>query len=116
MTAAHANPWNLLLESLHSAQIDQLLARYPDDKPELDLPRRFHGWTLPQNEGQAGQAQVLGVPVSFLHSQGYALLACSPGPEKEGDEALLRNFWQELIERAYAWYYDGFYPKRSLSR
>jgi hypothetical protein len=23
---------------------------------------------------------------------------------------------QELIERAYAWYYDGFYPKKSVSR
>lgn len=36
--------WNQVLQALHSALIDELNSRFPDDKLELGLPKRFDGW------------------------------------------------------------------------
>jgi hypothetical protein len=41
--------WNAVLQATHSALIDELNARYPDDKLELGLPKRFEGWALSPN-------------------------------------------------------------------
>jgi hypothetical protein len=43
--------WNGVLQATHSALIDELNARFPDDKLELGLPKRFEGWaTSPNSE------------------------------------------------------------------
>jgi hypothetical protein len=43
--------WNGVLQATHSALIDELNARFPDDKLELGLPKRFEGWgTAPNTE------------------------------------------------------------------
>ena len=36
--------WNAVLQACHSAMIDELNARFPHDKLELGLPKRFEGW------------------------------------------------------------------------
>lgn len=36
--------WNAILQATHSALIDELNARYPDEKLELGLPKRFDGF------------------------------------------------------------------------
>jgi hypothetical protein len=41
------SPWNLLLESLHSSMVDELIERAPARKPELGLPRRENGLLWP---------------------------------------------------------------------
>ena len=40
--------WNAILQATHSALIDELNARFPEEKLELGLPKRFEGFkTLP---------------------------------------------------------------------
>jgi hypothetical protein len=41
------NPWTALLESLHSALIDELVERHPEPKPELGMPIRKTQFSLP---------------------------------------------------------------------
>jgi hypothetical protein len=41
--------WNGVLQATHSALIDELNARFPDDKLELGLPKRFEGWAPSPN-------------------------------------------------------------------
>lgn len=41
------SPWTALLESLHSALIDELCERHPDPKPELGMPIRKAVFSLP---------------------------------------------------------------------
>jgi hypothetical protein len=36
--------WNDILQATHSALIDELGARFPDEKLELGLPKRFDGF------------------------------------------------------------------------
>jgi hypothetical protein len=36
--------WNEILQAVHSALIDELNARFPDEKLELGLPKRFDGF------------------------------------------------------------------------
>ena len=41
------NPWPRVLESFHSAFIDEVNTQLPDHQPELGLPSRMRGLTLP---------------------------------------------------------------------
>ena len=43
------NPWPRVLESFHSAFIDEVNTQLPDHQPELGLPSRTRGLTLPPN-------------------------------------------------------------------
>ena len=36
--------WNAILQATHSALIDELNARFPEEKLELGLPKRFEGF------------------------------------------------------------------------
>lgn len=38
--------WNQLLESMHSALIDELVQLHPEPKPELGMPSRHRGYGL----------------------------------------------------------------------
>lgn len=42
------SPWTSLLQSLHSAFLDELVERHPDPPPELGLPLRVRGFGLPE--------------------------------------------------------------------
>lgn len=41
--------WNGVLQSIHSSLIDELNERFPKDKLELGLPKRFDGWASSPN-------------------------------------------------------------------
>jgi hypothetical protein len=47
------SPWTALLESLHSALIDELVERHPEPKPELGLPLRKTQFALPDPSATA---------------------------------------------------------------
>ena len=44
------SPWTALLESLHSALIDEVTDRHPEPKPELGLPKRQSQFAFPSLE------------------------------------------------------------------
>jgi len=94
------SPWTALLESLHSALVDELTERHPEPKPELGMPSRHRELVLPA----AGMAGALICEVGFTQEggpdlRGFALFAadleCSA---KLGADS--RQLWQALIKRA----------------
>lgn len=66
--------WNQVLQATHSALIDELNARFPDEILELGLPKRFDGFSalnpgdhvlfreIRTAEGGAGFAALAGAP------------------------------------------------------
>ena len=72
--------WNQILQATHSALIDELNARFPDEKLELGLPKRFDGF-----EALPNAPQVLFWETRSAHEgTGFTALAgASEQPEKE---------------------------------
>lgn len=90
------NPWTALLESLHSALIDELCERHPEPKPELGLPKR-----LPRLDSPDPAITSLFVcDASFpIGAPGVAVLAIAPGCRK----ALKLEppaLWAAMLKRA----------------
>jgi len=83
--------WNGILKSLHSALIDELNERYPDEKPELGLPSRSAGWALAPQSRSA-----LLVPVAAEGGAGIAAL----GALSSQTEADLEQLFRNLLKRA----------------
>lgn len=94
------SPWTALLESLHSALIDELTERHPEPKPELGMPQRHRQLALPA----PGLQGALICEASFAleaggETRGFALFAADA-------EAVLklklssRKLWDALIKRA----------------
>ena len=86
-----SSPWNALLESLHSAFIDELNARFPDEKPSLGLPIRQTGFAPP---AKAKRLKIFSVLVGDGLPAGVAFLAVS---ESQAD---LDGVWAGLLARA----------------
>jgi hypothetical protein len=89
-------PWTALLESLHSALIDELLVLHPKTKPVLGLPTRQKGFACPP-----GVTQVLRIPVEFRHqaherSFGHVFLA------RRSEQVALEDLWNAMKNRAGA--------------
>jgi hypothetical protein len=98
------SPWTALLESLHSALIDELTERHPEPKPELGMPQRHKTLALPA----PGKLSSVICEVTFVLAQpvagsketrGFALLAvddaCSAKLKLDA-----RKLWDALIKRA----------------
>ncbi len=87
------NPWNALLESLHSALIDELVERVPEPKPELGLPSRQTGFSLPEPR----ISEVWSVQVELQGSgRGKILIGLSTGAAAAmgvSAEALFEAVW-----------------------
>ena len=93
--AAGPSPWTALLESLHSALIDELVERHPEPKPELGLPLRQNRFAVPS----VGIERLLLAEAGFDASQGIALLATEPGFMRK--LALThQQLWQAMLARA----------------
>jgi hypothetical protein len=94
-----------LLESLHSALIDELTERHPKPKPELGMPQRHRTLAMPA----AGKLDALICEASFVlaepaadgsrETRGFALLAIdeAAAAKLKCDAAKL---WASLIKRA----------------
>jgi len=98
------SPWTALLESLHSALIDELIERHPEPKPELGMPQRHRQLAMPA----PGTLSAVICEVSFALAQptaassearGFALIAIDDACIKELklDAAQL---WNALLKRA----------------
>jgi hypothetical protein len=93
------SPWTALLESLHSAMIDELTERHPEPKPELGMPVRRATF---EAIGDACD-QVLVARAAFeevpLGGTGLAMLALSPEARTllNLDE---KSLWNALLKRA----------------
>lgn len=89
------SPWTALLESLHSALIDELTERHPEPKPTLGMPTRSKTLSAPE-----GVAQVLFCEATFDPAQrGSALLAFDP-PFMSAINLPAEDFWQAILKRA----------------
>ncbi len=58
---------NQILQSLHSAWVDELGEKFPDQKIELGLPKRFPGWGTLEST-----TQTLIAPLQAGDTQGFA--------------------------------------------
>lgn len=108
------SPWTALLESLHSALIDELNERLPGHKPELGMPMRQRELALPapgleafliaemsfvREEAAAATATSSGPGGHAGDSRGIALLACDPDCRAKL-QLETRALWDALIRRA----------------
>ncbi len=99
------NPWNKLLEALHSSLIDELCERAPEPKPELGMPARFDSLTFPAEACE----RILLTPVTMAGMKGLGSLAMDPDAEKRlGVNALA--VWESLLARAWR----SEFPRRGI--
>lgn len=91
------SPWTALLESLHSALVDELTERHPEPKPTLGMPVRQRSLEAP-----GGISEVLFCEASFEADpplRGSAMLAFEPAFMKAlGVTA--EAFWSAILRRA----------------
>ena len=100
-------PWTALLESLHSALIDELTERHPEPKPTLGLPIRQANLTLPR-----AQLSVLAVEFSFDNGRGLVMVASEAGFMRALELTPL-NFWKAIVKRAGSEFMRRFIKPKS---
>lgn len=88
--------WNGLLQSLHSAVIDELVDAHPEPKPELGLPFRAARLEYPR---PTVTLPVWVIPTHLDAQSGYILLAEEPG-FKLALKKELPDFWEAVVRRA----------------
>ena len=107
------NPWTALLESLHSALIDEFNERFPDDKPELGIPKRLSRFTPPEPDldlviHEVTQAAAVAGETSATSAapaqRGFAMLAFDAAFARAlgraMDSARPEDLWIALVRRA----------------
>jgi hypothetical protein len=65
------SPWTALLQSLHSALIDEVTDRHPEPKPELGLPKKQSAFQFPSDAA----TKMIWVKTSFGPLNGAVLIA-----------------------------------------
>lgn len=108
------SPWTALLESLHSALVDELTERHPEPKPELGMPQRHRELQLPT----PGLVGALICEVSFTQEggpdiRGFALFAADPecSVKLKADS---HKLWLALVKRAGGEFaFRGIKPRMS---
>jgi hypothetical protein len=94
------SPWTALLQSLHSALIDELTDRHPEPKPELGMPLRQRAFAFPSSDFPV----VLLCEVTFslgdgTESRGFTLFGLDPvSSRKLGLDTPAT--WAALVKRA----------------
>jgi hypothetical protein len=84
--------WNGILQALHSSLIDELNARFPDEKLELGLPARFEGWGAPAARGETFLFQ----GVSSTEGEGITAFG-TLNAQSSGET---REIWDSVLKRA----------------
>ena len=94
------NPWTALLESLHSALVDELIERHPEPKPELGMPQRHRDLVLPAPGLQGALICDVGFTLEAGgETRGFALFAVdAEGALKLKTDS--RGLWRSLLGRA----------------
>ena len=88
-------PWTALLESFHSALIDELVERHPEPKPELGMPIRQRVFALPAE----GLADLVACEAAFSEAKGCLFLALDSGCAGALNMTA-RGLWDSLLKRA----------------
>ncbi|HCM41047.1 MAG: hypothetical protein A2Z97_02885 [Bdellovibrionales bacterium GWB1_52_6] len=86
-----SSPWSALLESLHSALIDELTDHFADQKPSLGLPLNRGGFLPPES---AKCLLIFNVRIEGVGGEGVAFLSASE------DKMDLHGVWCGLMRRA----------------
>jgi hypothetical protein len=89
------SPWTALLQSLHSALIDEVTDRHPEPKPELGLPKKFKSFQFPFARAE----KLFWVKTSFPGTVGASFIAY----ENDFFKSLgltAASFWEILARRA----------------
>ncbi|MBC7385619.1 MAG: hypothetical protein H7301_05565 [Cryobacterium sp.] len=82
--------WNAVLQACHSALIDELNAEFPDDKLELDLPKRLTTWAAtPETDTYFIET------ITTPEGAGSILLACRK--ESESSVPRLEKTFRRLL-------------------
>lgn len=98
------SPWTALLESLHSALIDELIELHPEPKPELGMPQRHRQLVMPAS----GPLTAVICEITFTLAQptpavtetrGFALIAVDEVCAKKL-KLDAGKLWSALIKRA----------------
>lgn len=80
--------WNQILQATHSALIDELNERFPDEKLELGLPKRIEGYAAPAE----APLVLFWETRSTAEGNGFTALAGAKyQPEKELAEVFVRT-------------------------
>jgi hypothetical protein len=91
------SPWTALLQSFHSALIDELCEQHPEPKPELGMPQRFSGYQTPP-DGMG----VLSIHQVAFEGVGKGLVVLSL--DSRASDALggvtVEQLWASVLERA----------------
>ncbi|HUP57158.1 MAG TPA: hypothetical protein VM598_06875 [Bdellovibrionota bacterium] len=89
------NPWTAILQSVHSALIDELTDRHPEPKPELGMPLRENHYRVPD----PSLTSVLACGIEISGQRGVLFLAGEPGFAKKLGLAPTELF-QAVLKRA----------------
>ncbi len=89
------NPWNLLLESLHSSLIDELIERSPNPRPVLGLPRKENGLLWPD----PALPQLLAVDVKLTPVDSACILMGVDGAAQGRIGTELEALWERMVAR-----------------
>jgi hypothetical protein len=100
------NPWNLLLESLHSALIEELTARSPEPRPALGLPRSEA--TLMWPDPDVPELQT--IEVTLGGQSGKVLLGVEPAAYTKLN-CNAECLWNGILAKAE----NSEFPRRNLS-
>jgi hypothetical protein len=94
------SPWTALLQSLHSALIDELTDRHPEPKPELGMPVRQNEFAFPSVDFPVALVcEVTFVLSDGKESRGFSLFGMDPiCAKKLGLDT--RGGWDALVKRA----------------
>lgn len=88
------SPWTALLESLHSALIDELTERHPEPKPTLGMPVRHSRLQLPKSS-----TDLMICEVTLSEKRAFALLAFEPSFMTELKTTPV-ELWSAILRRA----------------
>lgn len=91
--------WNQVLQATHSALIDELNERYPDDKLELGLPKRFDRFETLPSHAHHGWTAIISLD-SADPGKGYSGLALGPS-QKSGDLSALASALIPRFEKEF---------------
>lgn len=94
------NPWTALLESLHSALIDELTERHPEPKPVLGMPIRKNQWIVPATAARdIWISEILQKAADGREQVGFACLTLDPSCASTL-KVDAQTLWDALIRRA----------------
>jgi hypothetical protein len=93
------SPWTALLQSLHSALIDEVTDRHPEPKPELGLPKRQSRFDFPSALTKKILVVDVSIPTSDGASEGFAMLGFQP-EFLNAAQLKAPELWSAMLKRA----------------